>query len=165
MKDYNLLVKKLRAEVIKEHLNGLGKNNCVCFTSGNATKYLRDTGLEVISVGDNEELKPGKWFSYTEIQKSFNGLFDATSGHLPFPLMNNISNILKDELKDEFQNEEDYNIKIGSGETIVCLKMAFPYVNFKPQRIKGFIPTTYNAESPMNNLVYALFKDVKGGLK
>jgi len=155
--DYNLYEKEVRAKVIKEHLNQLGKNICVCFTCGNATKALRQAGLEVISVGESEEFTPNKWFSYTEIQKSFNGLFDATSGHLPLPLMNEIALKLKSELRYHFKPNKSYEIKVGSGETISCLKMAFPYISFNPIRLKAHKPTTFNKEAPGNSLIYALF--------
>ena len=154
--DYNLYIKKIRAEVIKEHLNALGKNICVCFTCGNATRALRKVGLEVISVGENEEFTPNKWFSYTNIQKSFNGLFDATSGHLPMPFLDYISLRAKNELREEFKPGQTYDIKVGSGETITCLKMAFPDISFNPIRLEGHKPTEFNKYAPGNSIVYAL---------
>tara|TARA_Y100000296_G_C5072436_1_gene205617 strand:+ start:22 stop:522 length:501 start_codon:yes stop_codon:yes gene_type:complete len=156
--DYNILEKKLRSEIIKKHLNSIGKNKCVCFTCGNSSKYLREEGIDVLSIGEKEDLIPNKWFSYTEIQKYFNNLFDATSGHLPIPFMKDISLKLFDKLGGGYFNyKKDYDIKTGSGETIICLKMAYPHINFKPVRLKGFAPTKFNKGASLNNLLYAMF--------
>jgi len=158
--DYNLLVKNIRAIVIKKHLYCIKQDKCVCFTCGNASKFLRKIGLNVISVGNKEGLIPARWFSFTDIQNSFNNMFDATSGHLPMPLMDNISLQLRKKLKNKFEKDKKYWIKVGSGETIICLKMAFPHIKFIPYRIKDFAPTEYNANAPLNNLLYAIFGDV-----
>lgn len=160
--DFNTTQKEVRAQVIKKHLNAFGTNKCVCFTCGNAAKYLREIGVDVVAVGDKETLHPGKWFTYTEIQHDFNGLFDATSGHLPIPLMVEIAAKLA-EIYDGKLNEYDkiYEVYTGSGETIICLKMAFPDVKFRPVRLLNHPPTEFSIHAPLNNLLVALF-DTKG---
>jgi len=155
--DFNLKVKKIRAFIIKSHLDKLGLDTCVCFTSGNATRFLRRAGLKVVSIGNKEDLSSNKWFSYTDIQKSFNGLFDATSGHLPLPFLNEISSRLKKEYAGFFNKDKIYPIKIGSGETILCLKLAFPEISFEPIRIKGYAPTKFDKEAPLNDLIQVIF--------
>lgn len=160
--DYNLLEKKIRAEVIFDYLKESNKPlKVVCFTSGNSAKFLREQGIKVLAYGNNETNKITHWFSFSEIAKQFK-VFDATSGHLPFPLMKEISKRLYNlkPLKNKFQYRKLYPIKIGSGETIICLKMAFPKINFYPIRIKDFKPTEYHRLAPLNPLVYALFKTI-----
>lgn len=148
----NLLIKKIRAEVIKEHLDKKGENRCVCFTCGNAAAALRDVGLTVIGVGENEELKPGKWFSYSDIQKVFN-CFDATSGHLPIPLMASIAKRMRIYIGELI--EDKYYIPTGSGESIVIMSMAYPDIDFFPIRFCNK-ETKYDTDAPLNNLVLAL---------
>jgi len=150
--DCNILEKRIRAKVIKEYLLKIGVNHCVCFTCGNGSKYLRAERLVVTSVGDNEELKPNHWFSFFEIAEKFK-MFDATSGHLPYPLMVEISKELKKELH---LTQKTYIIPTGSGETIVCLKMAFPNITFIP-KYNTCDSTKFNPEAPLNRLVKLIY--------
>ena len=154
----NLIVKTIRAKIIKNHLAVQGKNHCVCFTCGNAAAALRKEGLSVTAVGYHDELIPAKWFNYSEIQIKFNGLFDATSGHLPFPLMVEIAKQLK-LILGELDDTLVYNVPTGSGESIVCLAIAYPSCNFIPIRTKGK-ETKYEVDAPLNGLVFALFGTV-----
>ena len=79
-------------------------------------------------------------------------MFDATCGHLPIPLMIEISTLLKQEIKSMPNSIE---LPTGSGESLVCLKMAFPNTVIKPlyNISKG---TEYHSEAPLNNLVSLL---------
>lgn len=173
LRGINSLEKEIRASVINKHLTKIGINKCVCFTCGNSAEQLRKQGLEVIGVGDNEILRPEKWFCYTEIQSTFNGLFDATSGHLAFPLMAEISDEFngiargadgricyaweKDNKFPSFEAGKTYGVPTGSGETIICLKMALPSVDFEPVRLKDFRPTKFLDNYPLNKMLYAMF--------
>jgi hypothetical protein len=150
LKSINLLQKKIRAKVIKKYLNGSGINKCVCFSSGNAATELKAVGLDVVHVGTRGDLMPLKWFSFGEVAKSFNGLFDATSGHLPFPMLVEIAW----QIKNEIHNWDKKNVKIetGSGETLVCLSLAFPDIVFEPVYGKSG-PTEFNKLAPMNWIV------------
>lgn len=142
---FNFIQKEIRALVIKNYLTSLGKNECVCFTCGNASKYLKQVGLNVTEI-----INPAKWYSYGEIQQEYN-MFDATSGHLPMPLMMEIAKLLSNntELKAMPKNN---SIATGSGETIICLKLAFPFKNFQP--VYNLDKSTeYNPGAPLNNLV------------
>lgn len=146
----NLIQKQVRAQVIKKHLKNIGENKCVCFSCGNASQALKNEGLEVI-----EMIEPLKWWGFTEIQKYFK-CFDATSGHLPIPLLIEISNILKKkkEVKNiiDFLQNKDLQLPTGSGETLFCLKLAFPTINIFP--VYDLNPATkYNKEAPMNIIV------------
>lgn len=145
----NDLQKKVRAEVIQRHLHALGQNRCVCFTCGNAAEKLRRVGLDVVAVGTGLDLQPGRWFGYTDVARSFNGLFDATSGHLPVPFMAEIGTLLARKLGPW---RWDTRIPTGSGETIVCLKMGYPSVGFTP--VSDGTPATAQHElAPLAKLV------------
>ena len=160
----NIIIKQLRAKVIKKHLNNLGINKCVCFTCGNASKYLRFEGINVISVGKNELLIPNKWFSYTEIQNNFNNIFDATSGHLPMPLMIDIAKELRARDYGNLKKKVTYLVPTGSGESIICLQIAFPNISFKPVRLSN-PQTEYNKDAPLNDLLIAMFGIVGDNIK
>lgn len=148
----NKIIKDIRAKVIKKHLDAIGTNKCICFTCGNATISLRSHGINVISIGDNEELKTNKWWTYSEIQKYF-GLFDATSGHLPLPLINDISIQVRDKLNSMIKDiDEIIDIPTGSGESLLIMCMAFPKKRFRSIRLNNK-ETVYNIDAPLNHLV------------
>ncbi len=158
---YNLRLKRLRAEVIAEHLEQIGEPRCVCFTCGNAANALREQGVQVVEVGDEGELAPRKWFGYGEIQQVFNGLFDATSGHLPMPLMRKVAERVGLDGKIpawvSLANKLMGRVFVptGSGESIVVLNMAFPNIELLPVRF-AHPATEYNHSAPLNALVYAI---------
>jgi hypothetical protein len=154
MSTINLWQKALRAQVIKEHLGALGTNKCVCFSCGNAARALVEVGLNVVYVGNNAPLAPNRWFTYTEIAKTF-GLFDATSGHLPMPLMMAIAAKMVESMPAW---EGTKQISTGSGETIVCLKLAYPNIRFVPKRY-ATAETAFNIGAPLNTLIKLLFNN------
>jgi len=150
----NILEKQIRAEVIKDYLAAKGTKRCVCFTSGNSAKYLRLQGLKVIGVGDSQELQTKKWWEFNEIAAL--GLFDATSGHLPWPLMLEISKRLKDQIKEL---PKRLVLPTGSGETLVCLKVAFPLTKFYSKY--NLNPATeWSANAPLNKLVNLFAEEI-----
>lgn len=145
-REINHLQKRIRADVISEYLYSIGQNSCVCFTCGNSSKYLRQAGLRVIEVKNTE-----KWWTFTQIQSRYK-MFDATSGHLPMPLMVEISKRMRIEIgsKPTFKN-----VACGSGETFVCLCLAYPLLKFKPIYGKDEA-TKFNIMAPLNSLVASL---------
>jgi hypothetical protein len=57
--DLNLLEKKIRADIIYNHLLKSGlPPQCICFTSGNSSKFLKEKDLYVLSYGKNETHQP-----------------------------------------------------------------------------------------------------------
>ena len=148
----NLLEKKIRAEVIKEYLNRIGTNECICFTCGNASKYLREAGLDVISIGEKEELKSNRWFEYEEIINIFK-VFNATSGYLNIVLLNRIALKMREMLGELI--DDNYFVPTGSGETILTLIIAYPEKRFYPLRL-GTPETKYDEENPLNKLLEAI---------
>jgi hypothetical protein len=162
MININLIEKRARSIVIRRYLDELKIKRCICFTSGNSAKFLREVNVDVISIGNNEGLIANKWFDVFEIAK-FN-LFDATSGHLPFPLMVEIANMLRINEQLDFLTTCDDEIVLptGSGETLVCLKMAFPNLEIiaaynRPDNINA---TKYNEDAPLNKMVILLAHDI-----
>lgn len=145
-REYNILQKQIRAKVIKAHLAATGQTQCVCFTCGNSSKYLKAEGLDVVEV-----LNPDRWWTFAEIQAKYK-MFDATSGHLPMPLISEIAEILN---KAVGTIPHDTEIACGSGETFLCLKMAFPFTKLRPVYNLDR-PTQFNPEAPLNDLVDAL---------
>lgn len=147
--------KRIRAEVIREYLAARGEKKVVCLTCGNAAQALRNAGLEVVEVGGSGPLAPTRWLSYTEVAALWD-CFDATSGHLPWPLMVEISKRLPDL-------EGEIRLPTGSGETLVCLKLRNP--GLKIEAIFNLGPETEeHPEAPLMPLVYLLasgYRDAK----
>lgn len=141
--------KIIRANVIAQYIKEAGYRGVVCFSCGNAARALRAAGLMVVEVSPEGPLCPGKWWNPAEIHLVWPDLFDATSGHLPIPLMLKVARALRDHL-GELQ-EATYQVPTGSGETIVCLQWAYPDKRFVP--LYGLGPETrYNNEAPLNDL-------------
>jgi len=146
--------KKIRSAAILKYMQDAGISGAVCFSCGNASRELKKAGADVFDVSPFGCMRPNKWFTPAEIKKIWPDLFDATSGHLPLFLMIEISKLYKSFL-GELENLE-YNVPTGSGETIFCLRMAYPKIKFKPVYNLDSA-TRYNSEAPLNYLVESLF--------
>lgn len=157
MKMLNLPNKKLRSKVIKEYLRTTGINRVVCFSCGNASKELKNAGLNVLDISPFGDLTANKWFYSNDILKYFNNYFNATSGYLPFDLMYNIGQEFKNYLGDI--PNENY-IACGSGETLVCLKLAYPQKEFVAVYDNNNNATKLDKETPLFPLVKILAKDI-----
>jgi len=140
--------KTIRANVIYEYVMEAGYRGVVCFSCGNAAKALRDAGLFVVEISPVGKLHAGAWWQPEEIRKVWPDLFDATSGHLPVPLMVRIGNEFRKHL-GELTTGEEYKVPTGSGETILCLRWAYPLCSFKPVYNLD-ASTKYNEEAPLN---------------
>ena len=157
--------KRIRAQIIKQYIEGRYKK-AVCFSCGNAAMALEDAGVKTLHIGEHGVLKPQKWFTQAEIHEMFPDYFDATSGHLPAELMNMLANAYKNYLREL---PPEVYVPTGSGETLVCLKTAFPAVDFVAVYNLDKA-TEYGESCPLNALVKALAMDVifepyKDGLK
>lgn len=142
--------KKIRAEIIKEYLFCLNTDKTVCFSCGNASRNLKETGLNVIEV-----VNPERWWDQFEIAGKYK-IFDSTSGHLPMFLMKKIAEQLRDLVNMKLDKTKVNYIEAGSGETFVCLKIAFPEIEMTPVYDDSKKATKYNELAPLNNLVRAL---------
>jgi hypothetical protein len=156
--------KRLRATVIRTHVKATNAAGVVCFSCGNAAEALREWGdLTVVEVGARGPLQTDRWWTMTDIAAAFPGLFDATPGHLPLPMMAEVGRRLDVSYFREHPLglEHEYKVPTGSGETLVCLKLAYPgaklvtvYDDSKPE-------TCYDERNPLNNLVEALAERVE----
>lgn len=119
--------KHIRALCIKKYMAAAGYTRAVCFSCGNAARELENVGVDVLHIGEHGDLMPRRWFTQADIEKAFTGYFDATSGHLPMQVMNGLARAYKSHL-GALQGR--VYVPCGSGETLVCLKMAYPETDF-----------------------------------
>ena len=148
--------KRIRARIIKSYMERHGLTRAVCFSCGHASDELRAAGIDTLAVAPNGDLEARRWFSQGDIRRAFSGYFDATSGHLPAELMQEIGAAYR-----EYLGALDGLVYVpcGSGETLVCLKMAYPRNNFVAvYNIDE--ATEYNAGAALNALVEALAERV-----
>lgn len=149
--------KRLRSLVIHDYV---GDKKVVCFSCGSASRELRIAGCNVLAIGENDILIPNHWFTQQEIAETFPTYFDATSGHLSMELMLLIANRFKEYLG--FLSDDEYDVHCGSGETLVCLKLAYPEKKFNAiynvPELKA--ETAYNKKAPLNQLVKLLANKV-----
>ena len=149
--------KKIRAEVIKNHLNKSRYKKVVCFSCGNAAVALINAGIETLHIGENGDFLPNKWFNQTEINNIYPDYFDATSGHLTIEIMFLLGKAYKQYL-GELMKKTIY-VPTGSGETLVCLKMVYPETQFVAVYNLN-AATQYNEKAPLNNLVKLLSNEI-----
>ena len=155
MRTLNIPAKRLRAEAIAAYVRNAGLPGVVCFTCGHAAEELRRTGLEVVEVGPTGALRPGCWWAAEKIARTWPHLLDATSGHLPVPIMASVAEAFRKHLGD-LDPKELYRVPTGSGESIVCLAWAYPDCRFVAVYDDKQAATTYDPEAPLNGLVRAV---------
>lgn len=152
--------KEVRSNVIKKYLTNKNHyDGVICFSCGNATKWLKQVGVNnLIDISSNGMLLANKWFTQDEIAKHFPRYFDATSGHLPIYLMEEIGKKMRKQLN--LLNNTNYEILCGSGETLVCLALAHSDIRFTAIYDNANVATTYNKLAPLNNLVKKLASNI-----
>lgn len=150
--------KQIRASIISAHVRQSGLRGAVVFTCGNAATALRRYGCfdYVLEIGPRGTLNPLRWHTPAEINKAWPDLFDATSGHLPLPLMVEIAYGLQAYI-GALDPAIDYLVPTGSGETIICLRLAYPEIKFIAVYDSSRPETTQDQQAPLNRAVYALF--------
>ena len=145
--------KQIRALVIYSYLRDSDYKGIVVLSCGNASRALKE-----VYKYDNFDIitpKSTHWFSNEEIAKKWFGYFDATSGHLPLWLMVRIAESFRLYLGE--LNNKRYYVPTGSGETIICLKIAYPNKDFiAVYNLNN--ATKYEKYAPLNKVVSALFK-------
>lgn len=151
---FNLLEKQIRAKIVKEYMALAGYKKAVCFSCGNSSKALRDVGVDVVDVGALGTLTPNTWFSQDQIANTFEGYFNATSGDLPLHLMYKIADGLREALGPDWKGG---NVLTGSGETYVCLRLAYPQLKGDILPIRDNTPgTEYSPDANLNRLMELL---------
>jgi hypothetical protein len=148
--------KMLRAEVIKAHMDASGYRRAVCISCGNAAQALREQGMDVLEIGAHGLLQPGRWLAPWEVARQFPTHFDATSGHLPVPLMGAIGRNFRAYLVHRAGGcLRTAEVPTGSGETVCCLAWAMPEMEWTAVYNVG-PGTKYEPDAPLNGLVWAL---------
>ena len=117
----------------------------------------KEAGLYVVDVSPRGELEARVWWTPEAIHRAWPDLFDATSGHLPLPLMIRIAGAFKDYLGPQ---PYSLNIPTGSGETILALSLAYPGLQFVSVYNLDDA-TKYQPEAPLNNIVNTLTRRIK----
>lgn len=126
-----------------------GYRGVVCFSCGNASAELKKV-IDTIDVSVTGDLTANKWWDSAEIHRIWPHRFDATSGHLPAPLLDGLALAYRQEIGE--LTEKEYNVPTGSGETIICLALAYPDIKFNAIYDVG-PGTEYNEQAPLNGLV------------
>lgn len=150
--------KTIRSQVVLDYAINAGYQGIVIYSCGNASNELIK-----LAQGQIEIIAPQSdtWLSQEEIAKKYRGYFDATSGHLPLFLMQRISNEYRAWFDDRGGLPSgNLVVPTGSGETIVCLQIAYPDRSFVAQYNvdRG---SQYNDEAPLNDFVFQNF-EVRG---
>ena len=143
----NQVEKRIRAAVIREYMERNGIATAVCFSCGNASRALRDAGVRVLDISPSGDLEARRWFTQEEIRRLWPTCFDATSGHLPADLMLEIAARLRQRYEGEFLPGNGYKVAAGSGETALCLAVAFPDCVFVPALRALFQPIDKDADN------------------
>jgi len=107
--------------------------------------------LQPVDVSPTGDLIPVHWWTPAEIRRAWPDLFDATSGHLPMPLMVAFAIALKDEL-GELPPADVYQVPTGSGETITALRWAYSNKEFQPLYGES-VATAFEKKAPLNMVV------------
>ncbi len=146
--------KEIRADLIAHHVRLAGYKGAVCFSCGNASAALVKTGIYVVDVSPTGALEAKRWWQPWEVARAWPELFDATSGHLPLWLMVKIADAFKEHI-GELKPGATHQVGTGSGESFVCLQIAYPEVHFEP--VYGLTRgTQYDKFAPLNPVVNAL---------
>ncbi len=148
--------KKARAKLIKKYMADCGYDKAVCFSCGNASRALKNEGIETVDISPAGDLEARRWWSMAEIKRSFPGMFDATSGHLPIELMNMLAQEYRDEVGDV--NEKPCYVPSGSGETVLCLSIAYPEIKFIAVYDMTKAWLRYETKAPLNEIVNKICK-------
>ena len=154
------LGKDVRSHHIRRYMQEAGYRRAVCFSCGNAADALRRAGVDVLEVGPRGRLLAGGWWTVGEIRRAWPEHFDATSGHLPVSLMSAIGAEFRSVL-GEFGDEE-LVVPCGSGETLVCLALAYAgEAAFVAEYDCSRPETMYDPEAPLVPLVRVLAGEVR----
>ena len=151
--------KRLRAIAIKEYMQDYQLKGVVCFSCGNASRALREAGVDTLDISPTGDLQALRWFTPGEIAREFPGRLDATSGHLGPELMNRIARTFREYFGEGEELAGNVYLPTGSGETLVALKMAYPWAAIHAVYDLD-AATEYSEEAPLNALVEVLAESI-----
>jgi len=165
---FSATAKTIRAKVIAQYMatayRNAGVKPVVCFTCGNSADALREQGLVVLEASNRSgaAIKPDRWWTPDEIATAFPMCFDGTSGHLPGFLMVRIAKAFREHLG--VLPYGPWRVPTGSGETLICLTIAYPENDFIAVYDNKYSATEYNPSAPLNEWVKAVAYDISYGL-
>lgn len=141
--------KRIRAEIIKEHL---GDRRAFAFSCGNATRWLARAGVNIIAI-DGLELEAKHYIEPKKAEHYFNA-FNATSGCLPTFLMERIADHIAKEINHNRPAEHGkIYAPMGSGELITCLGFLHPLHQIIAVSSNDYAPTFQDGTSPLTSFV------------
>ena len=143
------------------YVRAAGLPGVVCFTCGHAAEELRRAGLDVVEIGPAGDLGARAWWPASRIAATWPHLLDATSGHMPAPIMADIAVAFRREMGD-LDPDVTWRVPTGSGETIVCLAWAYPHLRFVAVYDARQPATAYDRQAPLNGLVESLAWRITG---
>lgn len=149
--------KKARSKIIAQYILEAEYRGAVCFSCGFAAQCLREEGVRVIEIGPKGILSANKWFLPSEIRRLWPDYLDSTSGHLPLWMMWSIAEEMRRDAALALLADEAYRVPTGSGETVTCLRLAFPHITFMPIYDVGE-GTKHHPGAPLNGVVKAMTK-------
>lgn len=152
--------KQLRAVAIKRYMQAAGYTGAVCFSCGNASRWLKETGVDTVDISPAGDLRPARWFTSADIVRVWPQRFNATSGYLPMDLMLEIGKVYQARF-GALQPDCEYYVECGSGETVVCLALAYGAGVFVARYDNSRLATRHEAGNPLNALVNMLAKRVE----
>lgn len=151
--------KEARAILLLRHATETKARGIVCFSSGNAGRALQHfaqgTGMPVLHIGPQGSMQTPYWHSVGDIALLWPGWLDCTSGHLPVPLMAALGRSYA-SIIGPLDHKDGYEVMCGSGETLVCLALAYPKVKFDAVYDDADHATRYDEANPLNGLVARL---------
>jgi hypothetical protein len=143
--------KQIRSRVVADYVRAAGYRGVVAFSCGNSAEALRKEGLEVLEIRPRGDLQSDKWWTPARVHRTWPDLFDATSGHLHTPLMGDIAKAFRAHLGE--LPEARYIVPSGSGETVCCLRVAYPLVDFEASYDDSKPETQRHPNAPLNPFV------------
>lgn len=155
--------KGIRARVIEEHMTRSDYMSAVCFSCGNAARALAKY-INVLEIGPRGDFQTKRWWTPEQIHELWPLKFDATPGHLPLFLMLRIAMRIRD-IVGWIQDTEEYPglglaVPTGSGESIMCMHLAYPTFRFIAVYDDNSPSTSYFCGAPLSNVVQRFFAPV-----
>lgn len=145
--------KRIRAKVVKDYL---GDRRAFCFSCGNATRWLKRAGVNLIPI-DGERLHATAWIEPKEAEHYFQG-FNATSGYLPLFLTQAIADRIAQELNGaliHLMPTAKVWVPLGSSELAFCVSHIVPAHCLELFASNDYPPTRQGMRYPLEGFITA----------